>query len=152
MKFYRYYKKVLTKGVDFMYNAQETALRIKTIAKSKGIAIATLQQECGLGKNAINQLADSQEGMKSKNLYAIAEYLNVSVDYLLGRTPDKTGFKDESFENHVKGDIHGDIGYNINKSEDTTANELVKVFKNLSFGDKAKVMNLVAELSEKKGA
>jgi transcriptional regulator with XRE-family HTH domain len=77
-----------------MYNSQEVALRIKKILKIKGISIGTLQTECGLGKNAITQLASSQEGMKSKNLYAIAEYLNVSVDYLLCRT-DEICIEDE---------------------------------------------------------
>ena len=71
-----------------MYNSQEVVLRIKKVLKTKGISIGTLQAECGLGKNAITQSASSQEGMKSKNLYAIAEYLNVSVDYLLGRTDE----------------------------------------------------------------
>lgn len=77
-----------------MYNSQEVVLRIKKVLKIKGISIGTLQAECGLGKNAITQLASSQEGMKSKNLYAIAEYLNVSVDYLLGRT-DEICIEDE---------------------------------------------------------
>lgn len=104
-----------------MYSSQEIALRIKETAKSKGISIAQLQQQCGLGKNAINQFAESQDGMKSKNLYAIADFLGVSVDYLLGRTnyPNaivKTNgylMKENTIENNSN---NGDNIINVNKN------------------------------------
>ena len=76
-----------------MYNSQEMVLRIKQIAKIKGISILEMQEKCGLGRNAISQAAKSQEGMKSKNLYAIADYLDCSVDYLFGRTDDPNSHK-----------------------------------------------------------
>ena len=105
-----------------MYNSQETALRIKNLAKQKGKSIGVLQQECGLGKNAINQSADSQEGMKSKNLYTIAEYLDVSVDYLLGRTNTPSSVQPPN-------------------SQDQITTEMLKAFEKLSFKDKIAVLN-----------
>ena len=71
-----------------MYNSQETSTRIKKMAKEKGIPILELQELCGLNKNAIAQAGKSQDGMKARNLYSIAEFLEVSIDYLLGRTDD----------------------------------------------------------------
>ena len=69
-----------------MYNSQETIFRIKQRAKEQGIAILDLQTKCDLGRNAISQAAKSQDGMKARNLFAIAEVLDCSVDYLLGKT------------------------------------------------------------------
>ena len=41
--------------------------------------------ECNLGINAIRQIND-KKGMASYSLARIADYLDCSVDYLLGRT------------------------------------------------------------------
>ena len=42
--------------------------------------------ELGLGINAIRTITQTQKGLVSATLYAIADYLDVSADYLLGRT------------------------------------------------------------------
>ena len=68
-----------------MYNSQEIAQRIKSTAKSKSINLKTMLSECGLGINAISQMAKGND-MLSKKLAKIASYLDCSVDYLLGRT------------------------------------------------------------------
>lgn len=80
-----------------MYNSQETIFRIKQRAKEQGIAILDLQTKCDLGRNAISQAAKSQDGMKARNLFAIAEVLDCSVDYLLGRTDNP----EVTYNNHV---------------------------------------------------
>ncbi len=68
-----------------MYNSHEIANRIKLTAKSKGIALKVMLSECDLGINTISQMAKGND-MLSKNLARIADYLDCSVDYLLGRT------------------------------------------------------------------
>ncbi len=68
-----------------MYNSHEIASRIKLTAKSKGIVLKVMLSECGLGINTISQMAKGND-MLSKNLARIADYLDCSVDYLLGRT------------------------------------------------------------------
>ncbi len=68
-----------------MYNAQETKIRIKTLCKSKKINMETVLENCELGVNAIRQIND-KKGMASYSLARIADYLDCSVDYLLGRT------------------------------------------------------------------
>lgn len=68
-----------------MYNAQTTKNNIKTLCKNKGINMETLLSECHLGVNAIRQINDIK-GMASFSLAKIADYLDCSVDYLLGRT------------------------------------------------------------------
>ncbi len=68
-----------------MYNAQETKNRIKELCKSQKITMDTLLARCALGVNAIRQINDNK-GMASFSLARIADELDCSVDYLLGRT------------------------------------------------------------------
>lgn len=68
-----------------MYNSQSIANRIKSTAKSKGISLKTMLSDCELGINLISHLAKGQ-AVTYVNLAKIADYLNCSVDYLLGRT------------------------------------------------------------------
>lgn len=68
-----------------MYNLEDIAYRIKQIAKNEKIPLKTLLSECDLGINAISEMAKGK-AMSSINLARIADYLNCSVDYLLGRT------------------------------------------------------------------
>ena len=72
----------------FMYNAQQTAEKIKTEAKAKNILIKTMLDECGLSKNALSSMLSRGSWMQANNLAKIAQYLDCSVDYLLGLTED----------------------------------------------------------------
>ena len=135
-----------------MYNSQETIFRIKQRAKEQGIAILDLQAKCDLGRNAISQAAKSQDGMKARNLFAIAEVLNCSVDYLLGRTdnPNISG-------NYINGDNNvqairtgnGDMTIHaekqLSKGIDPTTEEFIKIFCDLDFDDKFEVMQLLMQ-------
>ena len=78
-----------------MYTSQELAERIRNRAKSKNIAIKTLLSDCDLNVNTLNQLSD-KKGLSSFSLARIADYLDCSVDYLLGRTsePSEAGLAD----------------------------------------------------------
>ncbi|MBR1444956.1 MAG: helix-turn-helix transcriptional regulator [Firmicutes bacterium] len=67
-----------------MYNSQEVAERIKQLAKTKNIPVKTLLQETDLGANTMSNMKTSMP--KADNLAKIADYLDCSVDYLLGRT------------------------------------------------------------------
>lgn len=75
-----------------MYNAQETAKRIKDILKSKNIKQKQMLLDCGIGINSISEMAKGRSA-SSAIILKIAEYLDVSVDYLLGTTdiPDRLG-------------------------------------------------------------
>lgn len=68
-----------------MYNSQNIANRIKTLSKTKGISLKVMLSDCQLGINTISQMSKGND-MLSKNLAKIADYLDCSVDYLLGRT------------------------------------------------------------------
>lgn len=68
-----------------MYGAKITKDRIKNLCKSKKINMEDMLSYCDLGVNAIRQINDIK-GMASFSLAKIADYLDCSVDYLLGRT------------------------------------------------------------------
>ena len=68
-----------------MYNNQEMANRIKLRAKTQKIAMKNMLAELELGINLVSHLAKGQN-ITALNLARIADYLDCSVDYLLGRT------------------------------------------------------------------
>lgn len=68
-----------------MYNSQNIADRIKLMAKKKGYSISTVLSACKLGKNTVTKISQGTD-ILTLNLAKIADYLDCSVDYLLGRT------------------------------------------------------------------
>lgn len=75
-----------------MYNLQSIAARIKEQARSQKIAMKDMLTACDLGINAVSQMAQGRN-MSSTNLAKIADYLDCSVDYLLGRTDNPLAHK-----------------------------------------------------------
>lgn len=70
-----------------MYNAQETADRIKKLLIDRGTTGKIMCQECGLGVNGISNIRKGDiKNIETFN--RIADFFNVPVDYLLGRTDD----------------------------------------------------------------
>ncbi|HEM5088408.1 TPA: helix-turn-helix transcriptional regulator [Streptococcus suis] len=58
--------------------------RIKELAKKRGLSINSLEEKMGYSRNTIYALKRNKPG--SEKLQEIADYFNVSTDYLLGRT------------------------------------------------------------------
>lgn len=70
-----------------MYNAQALVNAIKLRAKEKNIRVKDMLGDCELNINTLSQMTD-KKGISSFALARIADYLDCSVDYLLGRTTD----------------------------------------------------------------
>lgn len=117
-----------------MYNAQCTKDRIKNICKVKKVNMEQMLVDCSLGVNAIRQINDTK-GMASFSLAKIADYLDCSVDYLLGRTDSPT----------VNGDMTIHAEKQLSKGIDPTTEEFIKIFCNLDFDDKFEVMQLLMQ-------
>ena len=73
------------RGVIIVYDNQQMAERIKKRAKDQKVALKNMLSELDLGINLISHLAKGQN-ITAINLARIADYLECSVDYLLGRT------------------------------------------------------------------
>lgn len=138
-----------------MYNSSETSTRIKKLAKEKGVPMSELQEMCGLNKNAVAQAGRSQEGMKAKNLYAIAELLECSVDYLLGRTdnPHETGI---SVTDNNQTSLTGNNSISINTSRNNSTSDssddkqLFDMIKSLDLVERSKIITQIDEMKNKK--
>lgn len=68
-----------------MYLTQEIAERIKLQAKSQKIKISVMLADCGLGINTVSEFSKGKE-ISCISLAKIADRLNCSMDYLMGRT------------------------------------------------------------------
>lgn len=62
----------------------QTFDRIKELAKRRGLSINLLEEKLGYSKNTIYNLKNSKPS--TERISEIADYFNVSTDYLLGRT------------------------------------------------------------------
>lgn len=68
-----------------MYNPQKSANIIKLQAKKQKISVNQLLLNCNLGKSTITKMSNGTD-ILTQNFQKIAENLDCSVDYLLGRT------------------------------------------------------------------
>lgn len=62
--------------------------RIKALADARGTALSRLDAELGFGNGTIGKWDKSAP--QSDKLQAVADYFDVSVDYLLGREDEET--------------------------------------------------------------
>ena len=76
-----------------MCTSTEIAERIKSTAKEKKITVKDMLISCNLKTNALFTMASGGSMPKADNLAKIAEYLDCSVDYLLGRTDNPDSHK-----------------------------------------------------------
>ena len=77
-----------------MYNSADVAARIKEQAAAQEVSVRQVLLSSGLNYNAMSAMRTSMP--KADNLAKIADYLDCSVDYLLGRTNDPQSHKKEA--------------------------------------------------------
>ena len=95
--------------------------RVKDLCKEKGISLNKLEQEIGVASGYLSKL--DNPGIKTVKL--IADYFNVSVDYLMtGEEKEVPTFSKE----HI---------------------ELISAYDKLSSADKLAIMQIIKSLSEK---
>ncbi|WP_438832862.1 helix-turn-helix domain-containing protein [Streptococcus pluranimalium] len=58
--------------------------KIKDLAKKQGLSLNALEEKLGYSRNTIYNLKNTRPS--AERLQTIADYFNVSTDYLLGRT------------------------------------------------------------------
>ena len=68
-----------------MYNSYDVATTIKMVAAHNNITLKQMLDDLELGKNFLVNMAKGRMPV-SDNLARIADYLDCSVDYLLGGT------------------------------------------------------------------
>lgn len=68
-----------------MYDPAKVAESIKNRAKERNVQIKDMLLDLGLNKNTLSTMHNGSM-LKGDSLARIADYLDCSVDYLLGRT------------------------------------------------------------------
>lgn len=136
-----------------MYNAQIVKERIKEQQKIKNIKNADdMMNELGLGINIIRQMSD-KKGVGCFALAKIADRLDCSVDYLLGRTdnPDNVGGTYINGNNNNNGTqaINGNVSVNTNTTEQDDK-QLLELIKSLSLVERAEAIIYLNNLKTKK--
>lgn len=119
-----------------MYNIQTVSERIKIDARQQGIKLKEMLESCGLNVNFISQMSDRTGAFA---LAKIADYLNCSVDYLLGRT-DNPNITSETYNNGDNGIQNVKNGtVNINQSDEMTK-EIALLLSDLTYRQKTELM------------
>lgn len=104
--------------------------RLKMLCESKNISITNLCLEI---TGSRGNLSTWKKGnINPVSLIKIADYFDVSTDYLLGRTKNPNFCTCEE-----------------TKSQDSLKQQFLKSFDSLSFADKVEIMNIVLEKTKK---
>ncbi|WP_161978812.1 helix-turn-helix domain-containing protein [Streptococcus sp. S784/96/1] len=67
--------------------------RIKELAKNQGLSLNALEEKLGYSRNTLYSL--KKQKASTERMQEIADYFNVSLDYLLGRTDNPRIASDE---------------------------------------------------------
>ena len=124
-----------------MYTSQDLAIRIKAIAKERNTVIKDRLAELSLGSNTMSALYHGKS-IAFDSLAKIADYLDCSVDYLLGRT-DNPNITSETYNNGDNGIQNVKNGtVNINQSDEMTK-EISLLLSDLTYRQKTDLMKQI---------
>ena len=73
----------------FRSEESEVEFRLKKIRKQRGISQLKLAYDLNMNQNTISRYENMEREADYQTLIKFADYFNVSVDYLLGRTNEK---------------------------------------------------------------
>lgn len=141
-----------------MYEPTKIAEIIKKTAKSKDIQLKEMLISLNLNKNTLSNMYNGSM-LKGDSLAKIADYLDCSVDYLLGRTeqqkiaPIKNNESKKVKYNSINGDNNIQVNGNNSPTTVTTSEhqdemtaELIKRFTSLPFDKKLEVFDYMKNL------
>lgn len=128
-----------------MYSAQKLKDQIKIIAAQKNILIKQLMSNCDLNINTLSQMTD-KKGLSCFSLAKIADCLDCSVDYLLGREKQNNSISTGDVNNSVVGSINSAV--NIGSDLSDIEKELIKVCRKLDMKNQVKLLQFAYELEE----
>lgn len=130
----------------------QVANRIKELCKLKGSSVSKMLEVCNIRKSLIYDLEKRNASPSIEVIGQIADYLNCSVDYLLGRTDSPTVSGNYiNCDNNVQairtgnGDMTIHAEKQLSKGIDPTTEEFIKIFCDLDFDDKFEVMQLLMQ-------
>jgi len=120
-----------------LYTAEKTIYNITNEIKKRGYSQKEVYSACKINENTVSRMNDSK-GISSFYLAKIADHLNCSVDYLLGRTP----CPDINISGNTQNNINGDNNINVNNN-DELAGELSSLLKQLDIRKRTELMTMI---------
>lgn len=81
----------------------ETFEKIKELAKKRGKALGQVEEDLGYGRNTLYKIKNSTPN--AERIAEIANYFNVSTDYLLGRTDNPAIAGDDTISGYTSDDL-----------------------------------------------
>lgn len=131
-----------------MYNTQEIVQRIKIQLKSQGMTTSTMLAELGMGVNTLSEFAKGKQ-LSSVSLARIADYLDVSLDDLLGRTSHISygGIKENSFVGQGSG-ISNTNQFTTNDTLDDDTKEVIRILKSLSPRKRHELIGIIFDFAD----
>ena len=124
------------------------AKKIKQLCKENKITVKVLLEHCGISKSFIYELEKRGRVPLTDKLELIADYLEVSVDYLLGRTDNPQGFPPGFSPVY---NSNQDISQSFSQESKNTVmtkeeSEILHIYRLLDVRDRIKLMSFVFEL------
>lgn len=102
--------------------------RVRELAKKQGLSINQLEDKLNFGKNSLYGLKKSNPN--SKIIEKIADYFNVSTDYLLGRTDNpKIASDNDDATVDLKKAVAGSMAFDGKPLTEDEINYLADVFE-----------------------
>lgn len=77
--------------------------KVRELAKKQGLSLNQVEEKLGYSKNTLYSL--KRQKVSSERLQEIADYFNVSTDYLLGRTDNPSIAKDDTIAGYTSDDL-----------------------------------------------
>lgn len=131
-----------------MYTSQELSARIKEIARENNVSIGEMLKCCGL---SVNTLANMNNGrsIAFDSLAKIADYLNTSIDELVGRTSHISygGIKENSFVGQGSG-ISNTNQFTTNDTLDDDTKEVIRILKSLSPRKRHELIGIIFDFAD----
>ena len=129
------------------YLSFDVALRIREVAKKNDIVLRQMFEDIGLSKGTMDNLRTSMP--KADNLARIADYLDVSMDYLMGRT-DEPNIKNSSNVITIrsgKASRISDISnVKVSKASSEDISEISEMIKELSLVQRSEIVLMIDKM------
>ena len=129
------------------YLSYDIALRIKEVAKNNDIVLRQMLEEIGLSKGTMDNLRTSMP--KADNLAKIADYLDVSMDYLMGRT-DEPHIKNSSNVITIRSGKASHISdisnVKVSKASSEDISEIAEMIKELSLVQRSEIVLMIDKM------
>lgn len=124
----------------------QVANRIKELCKLKGSSVSKMLEVCNIRKSLIYDLEKRNASPSIEVIRQIADYLNCSVDYLLGRTdsPTVSGNNVSNFDTTING-----TQANIIQGAETDLDEIKVALSKLTSSNRHRAIADMLDLLEK---